>query len=100
MRHKRQPEKSSKSGLDRVKAVPWALLAQAGFVVGRRVTNLDAAERQRLAKLLRESGGRLGRLSDKERKELRKIAMKLDLRGMGSELLPLMRRGRGRGRRR
>jgi hypothetical protein len=92
--------KSSKSSLDRAKALPWALLLQAGYVVGKRLNSLSPPERERLAKLVKESGGRLNTLSDKERKELRKITGKLDLRGMGGELLPLIRGGRRSGRRR
>ena len=89
-------EKSSKSGLDRARALPWAVLLQAGFVVGRRLSSLSSSERERLLALVRESGGRLNTLSEKERKELRKLARKLDLRGMGGELMPLIRGRRGR----
>jgi hypothetical protein len=77
-------EKSSKSSLDRAKALPWALLL------------LSSSERERLLELVRASGGRLSTLSEKERKELRKLSGKLDLRGMGDELRPLLRRGRRR----
>jgi hypothetical protein len=38
----------------------------------------------------------LGNLSEKERRELRKLVGKLDLKGMSRELLPLMRPGRKR----
>jgi hypothetical protein len=101
MPHSKHSEKSSKSTVDRAKALPWAVLLQAGFVVGKRLSSLSAGERDRLLKLVRDSGGRLSSLSEKERKELRKLAGKLDLRGMSSELLPLIRGGRGRrGRRR
>jgi hypothetical protein len=102
MRHLKHSEKSSKtsktskSTVDRAKALPWALMLQAGFVVGNRLSKLTSAERERLMKLLRDSGGRLNRLTEKERKELGKIAAKLDVRGMSGELLPLFRGGRGR----
>jgi hypothetical protein len=96
MARSRRSTKAAKSNLDRVRALPWALLAQAGFAVGRRVGKLSASERERLLELLRESGGRLGTLSERERKELRKLAGKLDLRGMGEELRPLLRRARRR----
>jgi hypothetical protein len=89
-------EKSSKSSLDRAKALPWALLLQGGFVVARRLGRLSSSERERLLELVRASGGRLSTLSEKERKELRKLSGKLDLRGMGDELRPLLRRGRRR----
>jgi hypothetical protein len=87
---------SSKSTADRAKALPWAVLLQAGFVVGKRLGNLSSSERERLMGLVRESGGRLSSLTEKERKELRKLAGKLDLRGIGSELMPLIRGRRGR----
>ena len=51
--------------------------------------------------LLRDSAGRPGNLSAKERKELRRLTHKLDLKGLTRELLPLARGRRGkRGRRR
>ena len=72
---------------------------------GRRRRALAQASRRRSANaltgLLRESGGRVDRLSAKERKELRKLAGKLDLKGMGAELMALRARSRApRGRRR
>jgi hypothetical protein len=100
MPRSKHSEKSSKSSLDRAKALPWAILLQAGFVVGKRLSSLSSADRERLSKLVRESGGRLSTLTDKERRELRKLAGKLDLRGMSSELMPLLRDGRRSWRRR
>ena len=41
------------------------------------------------ARCVRESRGRVGNLSAKERMELRKLVGKLDLKGMGRELLAL-----------
>jgi hypothetical protein len=75
------------------------LLLQGAVIVGTRWAALTEKERARLARLVRRSGGRASRLSVRERVELRKLARKLDLKGMGRELLPLMRRGRGRKRR-
>ncbi len=83
-----------------VGAVPWAVLLRGGAIVGKRWTALSAKERAQLAQLVRESRGRIGNLSVKQRVELRKLARKLDLKGMGRELLPLVRGGRRRGRRR
>jgi hypothetical protein len=100
MPRSKRTEKSSKSGIDRAKALPWAALLQGGLVVGKRLGKLSSSERERLLRLVRDSGGRVNKLTEKERKELRKLAGKLDLRGMGSELMPLIRGGRGRRRRR
>ena len=76
-----------------VKAVPWALLAQIGVVVGKRWSALSGKERARLANLARSSRGRLSNLSSRERDELRKLVRKLDLKGAGRELMPLFRGG-------
>jgi hypothetical protein len=70
------------------------------MVVGRRWTALSAKDRARLVELVRESRGRVGNLSVKQRLELRKLAGRLDLKGMARDLLPVVRGGRGRGRRR
>jgi hypothetical protein len=86
---------SSKSKTARVKALPWAALLRVGFAVGRRWRSLSERDRARLTELVRESHGRLGNLSSGERRELRKLAHKLDLRGMGDELRGLLRGKRG-----
>lgn len=95
-----KPSKSlskSDSKLKRTaRAVPWAALLQGTVIVGRRWAALSAKERARLAELVRRSRGRIGNLSVRERMELRKLAHKLDVKGMSSELLAL---GRHRGRR-
>jgi hypothetical protein len=94
------PKKKSASAAEKAKELPWATVLGAVVVVGKRWRSLSSKERERLTGLLRESGGKLNALSAKERKELRKIAGKLDLKGMGAELMAL-RAGRGRrGRRR
>ncbi|MGD0455357.1 MAG: hypothetical protein ABSB69_17360 [Solirubrobacteraceae bacterium] len=85
-----------KSKLDRLRVVPWIAVAQAGVVIGRHWQALSEKERARLTRLARESRGRPGTLSTKERAELRGLVGKLDLKGIGRELLPLARRRRGR----
>jgi hypothetical protein len=77
-----------------VRALPWAALLQAAFVIGRRWHALSAKDRSRLTSLVRRSRGRLGNLSEKERAELRTLTGRLDPRGMGSELVALARGGR------
>jgi hypothetical protein len=79
-----------------VGAVPWLTLARAVMIVNRHWNALSSKERTRLAQLVGESRGRTGNLSVKQRAELGKIARKLDLKGMGRELWPLLRGGRGR----
>ena len=89
--------KSDSSGkLGRARALPWVAIVQALVAVGRRWRALSEKDRARLAELLRSSGGRPGKLSAKERKELRALVVKLDLKGMGRDLLALRRGRRGR----
>jgi hypothetical protein len=90
---------ASKSKLARAKALPWALVLQAGVVVGKRWRALSSRDRARISRLARESRGRPGNLSVKERRELRKLLGKLDLKGAGRELVSLARGGRRRKRR-
>jgi hypothetical protein len=99
---KNAPAPASESALRRtVRAVPWMTLMQGTVVVGRRWAALSEKERARLTALLRRSRGRLANLSAKERAELGRLARKLDVKGMGRELAPLVlrkRSGRRRGR--
>ncbi len=88
--------RQSKSTLEKAKALPWALALQVAVVVGKRWRALSEKDRARATSLVRESGGRLGNLTERERKELRRIAEKLDLRGMAGDLASLTARGRGR----
>jgi hypothetical protein len=94
----RSSKLSKKSKRQRIKALPWAALAQAVFAIRRHWQALSEKDRARVSGLLRESGGRWGNLSSKERAELRKLAGKLDLKGLRRELRGL-RRGAGAGRR-
>lgn len=83
-----------------VGAVPWLALARAAMIVNRHWSSLSSKERAHLAQLVGESRGRVSNLSAKQRVEVRKLARKLDLGGMGRELLALRGgRKRGRGRR-
>jgi len=94
-------EKKSSSTVEKARSIPWAAILQGVVVVGRRWQKLSSKERERIKELLAESGGRIDRLSSKQRKELRHLAGKLDLAGMGKELVALRvvrgRRGRRRG---
>jgi hypothetical protein len=74
-------------------------VAQAGVVVNRRWRTLSPKERAHLGQLVRASRGRPGKLSGKQRAELHELVGKLDVKGIGRELLPLVRRRRGRRRR-
>jgi len=83
-----------KSKRSRLKALPWAPLLQAGVAFGERWRALSEKDRARLSQLVRQSRGRVGNLSARDRDELRKVVRKLDLKAMGREMLPLVRGGR------
>ena len=91
--------KQDKSKLARVKDLPWALLLQMGVVLGRRWRSLSAKDRERLTRLTRESQGRLSNLSEKQRKELKKLVGKLEPKRTSRELVLLTRARRWRKRR-
>jgi hypothetical protein len=94
-------QRESTSGVKgKLGALPWLALARSAMIIGRRWTALSAKDRARLVELVRESGGRVGNLSVKQRLELRRLAGRLDLKGMVGELLPIVRGGGRRGRRR
>jgi hypothetical protein len=78
----------------RLRALPWAALAQGALVFGERWRALSDRDRARAKQLMRESRGRLGNLSAREREDLRKVVRKLDLKGVGREMLPLVRGGK------
>jgi hypothetical protein len=88
-----------KSKLKHVRDLPWALLLQMGVVLGKRWRSLSSKDRAHLTRLTRESQGRLGNLSDKQRKELKKLVGKLDLKSTIRELVLLTRARRWRKRR-
>ena len=80
------------------------MLLQTAAVIARRWWSLSDRDRSRFLRILSDSQGRLGNLSTKERNELRGLARKLDLAGMGRDLLAISqlrraRKGRRRARR-
>ena len=93
------PRRTSSSKGSRLKALPWAALLQVGIAFGERWRGLSERDRTRLTRLLRDSHGRLGNLSARDRDELRKVVRKLDLKGIGREVVPLLRGGRRKRRR-
>lgn len=85
--------------LSRVRAVPWAIVAQTALAANARWRALAPGDRERLTQLLRQSRGRPSGLTEKERDEVRLLLGQLDLAGLARELLPFAR-GRRRRRRR
>jgi hypothetical protein len=83
----------------RLKSLPWLAILQGSVILGKRWRALSEKDRARLTRLVRESRGRLGNLSSRERQDLRRLVSKLDLKGAGPELMALARRRRRRKRR-
>jgi hypothetical protein len=84
-----------------LRGLPWIVVLQGGTMLARRWASLSAKDRDRIRRLLSDSGGRIDRLTKKERRELTEVLGKLDLVGLGRELLPFggrLRGRRGRGR--
>jgi hypothetical protein len=81
---------------DRLKAIPWALLLETAMIVRSRWARLTPGERDHVMALARKSGGRPQKLTAEDRKELRRLAAKLDLGGIAREAAPLGRRWRRR----
>jgi hypothetical protein len=84
---------SEESGLAR--DLPISALLQGGYLLASRWRNLSEKDRERVRRILADSGGRLTRLTGKQRRDLRKLLGKLDLVGLGRDLTMLARR-RGR----
>ncbi|HYF25292.1 MAG TPA: hypothetical protein VD931_06100 [Baekduia sp.] len=68
------------------KASPWMLAAEAGLAMRRRWKDLEADEQRRLRELLSKAH----QLTAKEKDELRRLVAKLDMVGVGKELLPVV----------
>lgn len=95
-----KPRSRASSSLEAAKRLPWAAIAGVAVATGKRWRTLSERERSRLLALVRESGVRPDRLSEKQRKELRKLLAKLDLRGLSGDVARLAGGVRKRGRRR
>jgi hypothetical protein len=81
------------------KAVPWLLLLEGVTTARHHWQRLTPEERAHLQRLVVASRGRPGHLGTRDRLELRRLAKKLDLPGLGRDLVPLAGRARRRGRR-
>lgn len=86
------------------RAVPWVVVADLARA-GRThwTSQLSKRERSRLLTLLKQSGGRPARLSDRERRELQRLVAQLDLRSFAKHaattaVIGKAQRSRGRGR--
>ncbi len=79
-----------------IKGAPWLMIMQAALSARRHWGVLEPSERTDLARLLRTTRGRPANLTAHEKAELRRLVGKLDLPGLGKDLLPIASRRSGR----
>ena len=72
-----------------VKGAPWLLIAQASLTARDHWGKLPPSERTELARLIRTARGRPSNLTAHEKSELKPLVGKLDLPGLGRNLVPL-----------
>ena len=72
-----------------IKGTPWLLVIQAAMAARDHWGVLTPGERAELTRLLRTTKGRPSNLSAQEKATLRRLVGKLDLAGLGKDLLPL-----------
>ena len=85
--------------LMRLRALPWLLLFEAARALHSHVMDdLSPRDRRRVAEILRSSHGNPLNVSSAQRNELRAIAAKFDVKGLGRDLVPhAVRHARRRG---
>jgi len=79
------------------RAIPWLVLLELAQVAQRHWNNLTPGERAHLTALIKKSGGRPGNLTARDKDDVKRLAGKLDVPGMGRNLLPHAARLRGGG---
>jgi hypothetical protein len=81
-----------------LRTIKWAVVFDAVVVARDHWNKLTPGERAHLTSLLRKSHGRPGNLTPGERRDVRRLAAKLDLPTLGRNLAPVARRLRPRAR--
>lgn len=71
-----------------LKGVSWMLVIQAALAARDHWGILTPSERTQLTRLLRQTRGRPANLSAREKQELRDLVGRLDLAGLGREMMP------------
>jgi hypothetical protein len=79
-----------------IQSIQWAVLLELAELAHDHWGRLTPGERAHLAALLRTSRGNPGRLSAAERRDIRRLAAKLDLFALGRRAAPVARRLRAR----
>lgn len=80
--------------MPRLRAVPWLVLLDVAIVLRDRWERLGAADRRRLAQIVKKDRS----VSERDKADLRRIVRKLELLDAGRQLVPIVGRNR-RGRR-
>ena len=79
-----------------IKGAPWLVIIQAAMAAREHWGVLTPAERSDLARLLRTTRGRSSNLTAHEKAELRRLVGRLDLPGLGKDLVPIASKRRRR----
>ena len=79
-----------------IKGAPWLLVIHCALAARDHWGALEPADRAELARLLRTTRGRPSNLTVREKSELRRLVGKLDLPGLGKDLMPLATKRRRR----
>lgn len=74
------------------RTLPFLLLGQAAIILRDHWRNLPAADRDRLAELLKASGGRPMNLTPQQRTELSNIVKRSNIPALARDLTPLASR--------
>ena len=79
------------------KAIPWMLLLELAQVAREHWNKLTPGERAHVTALIKKSGGRPGNLTARDKDDVKRLVGKMDVPGMGRDLLPHARKLRGSG---
>ncbi len=79
-----------------LRGVPWMLVLEGAFIAREHWQHLTSDERDRLRDLIRRSKGRPANLAMHERDEVRQLVAKLDVPGIGREMIPFVGKRRRR----
>ena len=85
------------SRVSRLRAVPWLIVFEAARVASKHFTDVTSpSERRRLREILTRTKGMPQLLTEAEKRDLRRIGGKVDLKALGAELAPQLMRARSR----
>lgn len=74
------------------KAIEWSVALELVMLAREHLDHLTSGEREHLIALLRKSRGRPGNLTAQERRDIRRLAGRLELVELGRRAMPVARR--------